>query len=86
MQLCKPGYDSTHIFGMMVTSNGSFSAIQDAIKSWSKATCLSSHQFLDFWATLSEALKIQQLKRLTALILGVSLTSLKLFAQRRKGV
>jgi hypothetical protein len=32
MQLCTPKYDSTHIFGLMVTSNATFSPIQGAIK------------------------------------------------------
>ncbi|KAK3398714.1 hypothetical protein B0T20DRAFT_411850 [Sordaria brevicollis] len=41
MQLCGPGYDSTHTFGVMVTSNGTFSPIQDAIKTWQNAKCLS---------------------------------------------
>ncbi|KAK5799831.1 hypothetical protein VI817_002043 [Penicillium citrinum] len=41
MQLCDKGYDSTHIFGIMTTSNGTFTPIQDAIKSWANATCLS---------------------------------------------
>ncbi|KXH62440.1 glycosylhydrolase family 18-6 [Colletotrichum nymphaeae SA-01] len=41
MQLCEPGYDSTHIFGLMLLSNGSFSPIQDALKTWDNATCLS---------------------------------------------
>lgn len=41
MQLCEPGYDSTHTFGVMVTSDGRFSSIQTAIKSWANATCLS---------------------------------------------
>ncbi|KAK4170572.1 hypothetical protein QBC36DRAFT_143178, partial [Triangularia setosa] len=41
MQLCGSGYDSTHVFGVAVMSNGTFSPIQDAIKSWANATCLS---------------------------------------------
>jgi hypothetical protein len=41
MQLCEENCDSTHIFGIMTTSNGTFALIQDAIKSWSNATCLS---------------------------------------------
>lgn len=41
MQLCAPHYDSTHIFGVMATSNGTFTPIQDAIKAWANATCLS---------------------------------------------
>jgi GH18 family chitinase len=41
MQLCESGYDSSHIFGVVVTSNGTFSPIQNAIKTWSNATCLS---------------------------------------------
>ncbi|KAL4865032.1 hypothetical protein BDV12DRAFT_200571 [Aspergillus spectabilis] len=41
MQLCEPEYDSSHIFGVMVTSNGTFGSIQSAIKSWANATCLS---------------------------------------------
>ncbi|KAK4195986.1 family 18 putative glycoside hydrolase [Triangularia verruculosa] len=40
MQLCGPGYDSTHIFGVVVMSNGTFAPIQDAIKGWTNATCL----------------------------------------------
>ncbi|KAF9873540.1 hypothetical protein CkaCkLH20_08999 [Colletotrichum karsti] len=41
MQLCGPGYDSGHIFGVAVTSNGTFTPIQKAIKSWVNAKCLS---------------------------------------------
>ncbi|RAH55255.1 chitinase [Aspergillus piperis CBS 112811] len=41
MQLCEEGYDSTHVFGIMATSNGTFAPIQNAIKSWAHATCLS---------------------------------------------
>jgi GH18 family chitinase len=41
MQLCGSNYDSTHIFGIMVASDGKFAPIQDAIKSWANATCLS---------------------------------------------
>ncbi|THC89508.1 hypothetical protein EYZ11_011042 [Aspergillus tanneri] len=41
MQLCGSHYDSTHIFGVMATSNGTFAPIQRAIKSWINATCLS---------------------------------------------
>ena len=41
MQLCGPGRDGDHIFGLMATSNASFGVIQDAVRSWSNATCLS---------------------------------------------
>ncbi|KAL4924283.1 uncharacterized protein BDV17DRAFT_295599 [Aspergillus undulatus] len=41
VQLCQSGYDSTYIFGIKATSNGTFSPIQNAIKSWANATCLS---------------------------------------------
>ncbi|KAI7774988.1 Killer toxin subunits alpha/beta [Diaporthe eres] len=41
MQLCGPGYDSTHIFGVVVTSNATFAPTQNAIRSWANATCLS---------------------------------------------
>lgn len=41
MQLCGPDYDSSHVFGLMVTSNGTFGAIQGAMQSWGNATCLS---------------------------------------------
>ncbi|KAK6499976.1 hypothetical protein TWF481_010333 [Arthrobotrys musiformis] len=41
MQLCGHGYDSTHIFGIAVASDATFTPIQDAIKSWHNATCLS---------------------------------------------
>ncbi|KAK3947971.1 hypothetical protein QBC32DRAFT_246732, partial [Pseudoneurospora amorphoporcata] len=41
MQLCGPGLDNTHTFGVMVTSNATFAPIQNAIKTWANATCLS---------------------------------------------
>ncbi|KAL4886083.1 chitinase [Aspergillus karnatakaensis] len=41
MQLCEPDYTSSHIFGIMATSNGTFTPIQSAIKSWATAACLS---------------------------------------------
>jgi LysM domain-containing protein len=41
MQLCQPGDDGDHIFGFMATSNTTFTPVQDALKSWSNATCLS---------------------------------------------
>ncbi|KAM5447956.1 hypothetical protein McanCB56680_008038 [Microsporum canis] len=41
MQLCQPGYDADHIFGFMATSNGSFTPVQNALKTWAKADCLS---------------------------------------------
>ncbi|SPQ21569.1 e2cb8c7a-6b71-4cba-a482-675fd0a9b2df [Thermothielavioides terrestris] len=41
MQLCKPGDDGDHIFGFIATSNASFAPVQEALKSWSNAECLS---------------------------------------------
>lgn len=41
MQLCLSGDDGTHFFGLMATSNWTFSPVQSAIKSWSAADCLS---------------------------------------------
>ncbi|KAK4249246.1 hypothetical protein C7999DRAFT_30299 [Corynascus novoguineensis] len=41
IQLCDPSHDSTHIFGIVVTSNATFAPIQNAIRSWANATCLS---------------------------------------------
>lgn len=41
MQLCGPDYDGDHVFGLIATSNGSFTAVQDALRSWSNAECLS---------------------------------------------
>ena len=40
MQLCGPSYDSTHIFGVVTTSNATFVPIQNAIKSWANGNCL----------------------------------------------
>jgi GH18 family chitinase len=40
MQLCGPNHDSNHIFGIMATSNGTFTPLQDAIKTWSNSSCL----------------------------------------------
>lgn len=41
MQLCQAGYDADHIFGFIATSNGSFTPIQRALRTWAKAECLS---------------------------------------------
>ncbi|RAK98081.1 glycoside hydrolase [Aspergillus ibericus CBS 121593] len=41
LELCEEGYDSTHVIGVMATSNGTFAPIQSAIKAWANATCLS---------------------------------------------
>jgi hypothetical protein len=41
MQLCGPNFDSTHIFGIMATSNATFNSVQSAIRGWANATCLS---------------------------------------------
>jgi GH18 family chitinase len=53
MQLCSPGYDSTHIFGIMVTSNGTFAPIQTAVRNWANATCLSFSNSSTFAGTAS---------------------------------
>lgn len=39
MQLCQPGNDGDHVFGIIATSNSTFQPIQDAIQSWSNAEC-----------------------------------------------
>lgn len=44
MQHCELGYDSDHIFGFMATSDGAFKPIQDALKLWANAQCLSFNQ------------------------------------------
>ncbi|KAH7028812.1 chitinase [Microdochium trichocladiopsis] len=41
MQLCEPDYGSAHTFGIMMASNGTFSQIQDAMKTWYNGSCLS---------------------------------------------
>lgn len=48
MQLCGPGYDSSHIFGAMLVSDGTFSHIQDAMKTWNSGECLSFSQSISF--------------------------------------
>ncbi|KAF7126015.1 hypothetical protein CNMCM5793_002374 [Aspergillus hiratsukae] len=48
MQLCGPEYDSTHIFGIMATSRGTFTPVQDALKSWANATCLEFEGSMKF--------------------------------------
>jgi hypothetical protein len=40
MQVCEPGRDADHTFGVITTANGTFSAVQSALRSWSKAECL----------------------------------------------
>ncbi|KAL4758186.1 chitinase [Aspergillus foveolatus] len=51
MQLCGPGYDSTHVFGIMATSNGTFAPIKNAIKTWANGTCLSFAESTNFTGT-----------------------------------
>jgi hypothetical protein len=41
MQLCGHDYDGDHVVGFMATSNTSFTPVQQAIRSWKNATCLS---------------------------------------------
>ncbi|KAL2016190.1 hypothetical protein VTK56DRAFT_4079 [Thermocarpiscus australiensis] len=41
MQLCEEGYDGDHVFGFMATSNTSFTPVQQALRSWANATCLT---------------------------------------------
>jgi LysM repeat protein len=48
IQLCGPDYDSTHIFEIIVTSNATFAPIQNAIKTWNNATCLSFSESTNF--------------------------------------
>ncbi|PLB35221.1 putative class V chitinase [Aspergillus candidus] len=44
MQLCDQNKDSDFTFGLIASSNGTFAAVQDAMKAWAKGGCLS---FLD---------------------------------------
>lgn len=41
MQLCEPEYSGAHVFGLMLSTNGTFGAVQEAMKSWSHARCLA---------------------------------------------
>ncbi|KAM7183708.1 hypothetical protein V8F20_012513 [Naviculisporaceae sp. PSN 640] len=41
MQLCESDYSGAHVFGLMLSTNGTFGAIQNAIKGWSHAQCLA---------------------------------------------
>lgn len=41
MQLCEPDYSGAHVFGLMLSTNGTFGAVQEAIKGWSHARCLA---------------------------------------------
>ncbi|KXJ89088.1 hypothetical protein Micbo1qcDRAFT_213428 [Microdochium bolleyi] len=40
MQLCGSNHTSSETFGIMLANNGKFGAIQDAVKTWSKAKCV----------------------------------------------
>ena len=40
MQVCEPGRDADHVFGVISGMNGTFSAVQAALQSWSRAECL----------------------------------------------
>jgi hypothetical protein len=41
MQLCEAGYDADHVFGVIATSNTSFTPVQQTLQSWANATCLT---------------------------------------------
>ncbi|KAI1120979.1 hypothetical protein F5Y10DRAFT_289094 [Nemania abortiva] len=41
MQLCTQGSDAEHIFGIVASTNGSFAAVQGALRSLSHAVCMS---------------------------------------------
>lgn len=41
LQLCNKGYTSDHIVGFTAVSNISFTPVQQALRSWANATCLS---------------------------------------------
>ncbi|KAL2821615.1 chitinase [Aspergillus granulosus] len=60
MQLCGPGYDNTHVFGIMATSNGTFAPIQNAIKTWANGTCLLFSGSTNFTGTAKFATPLLQ--------------------------
>ncbi|KAK8012878.1 chitinase [Apiospora marii] len=41
MQLCAPGSSGAHVFGLMLSTNGTFGALQQAMTGWSHARCLA---------------------------------------------
>ncbi len=41
IQWCSPDNDGTHAFGLMATTNRTFAPVQEAIGTWSNASCLS---------------------------------------------
>lgn len=41
MQLCDPNRNNAHTFGIFASSNGSFTPVQNAMKTWSNGSCLS---------------------------------------------
>ncbi|CAG8109170.1 unnamed protein product, partial [Penicillium nalgiovense] len=41
MQLCDPNSNNAHTFGIFASSNGTFTPVQDAMKTWSKGGCVS---------------------------------------------
>ncbi|KAK3312158.1 hypothetical protein B0H66DRAFT_578425 [Apodospora peruviana] len=47
MQLCEPDYSSAHVFGLMLSTNGTFGAVQAAMTGWSYAQCLALPHSVD---------------------------------------
>jgi hypothetical protein len=41
MQLCGPGRDADHVFGIIAAVKGTFAAVQSAVQLWLKAECLN---------------------------------------------
>ena len=53
MQLCEQGYTSDHIVGFVAVSNISFTPVQQALRSWANATCLSFNSTQNLTSTTS---------------------------------
>ncbi|KAL3465425.1 hypothetical protein BJX64DRAFT_275079 [Aspergillus heterothallicus] len=61
MELCGPEYGSSHTFSLMATSNGTFSSIQRAVRSWAKGRCLSFSGSTKFPGNVNSTLHIRSL-------------------------
>lgn len=60
VQLCGPGYDASHVFGIMATSNGTFAPIQNAFRTWSSASCLQFESSITFTGGVQLTTPLQQ--------------------------
>ncbi|ETS75025.1 hypothetical protein PFICI_13509 [Pestalotiopsis fici W106-1] len=69
MQLCEPDYSGAHVFGLMLSTNGTFGAAQEAITGWRHGRCLALPHSADIKG------EVQFIMPLPSMVLDSNMTS-----------